>query len=58
LRYAEVEERLAIKSTQLWRLVSSGELAVVKIGAREVRIPESEVTAFIERHRTVRKPSK
>lgn len=48
LSLAEVGHRLGISRTTLWRLINSGELDTVHIGAR-VLIPHASFKRFLDR---------
>jgi excisionase family DNA binding protein len=48
LRVGEVASRLAVSARTVWRLISEGHLASVRIG-KSVRVPDAAVAAFIEK---------
>lgn len=48
LKVNDVSERLNICRNQVYKLMSSGDLPVVKIG-RSTRIPSSAVEAYVQR---------
>ncbi|MGC2295317.1 MAG: helix-turn-helix domain-containing protein [Candidatus Dormiibacterota bacterium] len=48
LTLGEVARRLGISPRSLSRLIASGELPVVRLSARVVRISPSDLTAYIE----------
>ena len=56
LTSAEARKQLGVGTTKFYGLVATGQLAVVKIPSptgkrQELRVEQSEITAFIERNR-------
>ena len=48
LKVEEAADQLRLSRAQTFRLIASGELPVVKIGA-STRVPASELIAYVER---------
>jgi excisionase family DNA binding protein len=51
---SKAQKRLSVSPAHLDRLISSGELPVVKVGKRAVRIAESALESFIQRRTELR----
>lgn len=51
LTIAEVSRRMSVTSRHVYHLIEIGELPTVNIGARNIRIAESDITDFIRRNR-------
>lgn len=47
LKIPEAAAELAIGRSQLYELISAGEIRAVKIGSRGVRIPAAELDRFV-----------
>jgi excisionase family DNA binding protein len=45
----EAAQRLSVSPRSVWKLVASGALPVVKVGARSTRISTEELSNFIQR---------
>ena len=51
LTLTEAAERLHIGKTRLWEMTAKGDLPVVRLpGGRLIRVQESDLQRFIERH--------
>ena len=48
---------LDLSRSRIYELIADGEIATCKIGKRTI-IPAAELTAFLERHRVVRRSAK
>lgn len=48
---AEVADQLAVSVRTVRTLIALGELAVIRVGARAIRVAESDLAAFIESRR-------
>ena len=47
LRVPEACERLAVSRRKLWRLIATGAIRSVRVGARGTRIPEQALADFV-----------
>ena len=54
LTVREAAERLAVDPKTIRRLVQNGELRAVRVGSRSVRIPASDIDAFLTRSEVTR----
>jgi excisionase family DNA binding protein len=50
LRLTDVAEVLNISNVTVWRLIKTGKLASVQVGAKAVRVSETSLADFIERN--------
>jgi len=46
----EAAEAIGLSRAKLYELIGAGEIGVCKVGRRTI-VPETELTAFLERHR-------
>jgi len=49
LRVPEVAETLRTSDAHVWRMIWSGELPAIKVGARAVRVSRRELDAWLDR---------
>jgi excisionase family DNA binding protein len=48
LTVPEVSDRLGISARKLWRMIGTGQLKSVRVGARGTRIPEAALNEFVD----------
>ena len=51
LRVSAMAQRLAISRSQAYRLIASGEIAVVHVGETAIRVTEEDLRTFVARKR-------
>lgn len=52
LKVQEVADELRVSSMTIYRLIQSGELPAIRIGARTFRIERFELEAYLEKNRS------
>jgi len=55
LTVEEAAEWLTVSKPTLWRMIRRGEIPVVKIAQRTIRIKLSDIEAYIDKHYSKRK---
>jgi excisionase family DNA binding protein len=51
LKVRQVAARLAVSLPQAYRVIHSGEIPLVRVGERSVRVREEDVERYIREHR-------